>query len=66
MSLASASIDWYKVVENVDMMIFDMRDDDDDDDDVFFCVSILLSLSTKAKKKKMKSKKCPPFHLRTR
>ena len=64
MSLASASIDWYKVVENVDMMIFDMRDDDDDD--VFFCVSILLSLSTKAKKKKMKSKKCPPFHLRTR
>ena len=63
MSLASASIDWYKVVENVDMMIFDMRDDDDD---VFFCVSILLSLSTKAKKKKMKSKKCPPFHLRTR
>ena len=49
MSLASASIDWYKVVENVDMMIFDMRDDDDDD--VFFCVSILLSLSTKAKKK---------------
>ena len=51
-----------KVVENVDMMIFDMRDDDDDD--VFFCVSI-LSLSTKAKKK-MKSKKCPPFHLRTR
>ena len=64
MSLASASIDWYKVVENVDMMIFDMRDDDDDDD-VFFCVSILLSLD-QGKKKKMKSKKCPPFHLRTR
>ena len=50
MSLASASIDWYKVVENVDMMIFDMRDDDDDDD-VFFCVSILLSLDQGKKKK---------------
>ena len=49
MSLASASIDWYKVVENVDMMIFDMRDDDDDD--VFFCVSILLSLDQGKKKK---------------